>query len=75
MRGNPSSAAPYVFNPYYFSGPSGSSATNSAATAVTSAGGPWVLNGVPIAAWRINMNTYGASTPTVVKFQQAGIKQ
>jgi hypothetical protein len=76
MLGNPSSAAPFVFNPYAYNGPYGSSATSVKATAVTSAGlGPWYLYGVPIAAWRINMNTWGSSTPTVVTFMQAGLKQ
>ena len=76
MLGNPSSAAPFVFNPYAYNGPYGSSATSARATAITSAGlGPWFLYGVPIAAWRINMGTWGASTPTVVTFMQAGLKQ
>jgi hypothetical protein len=76
MLGNPPSAAPFVFNPYAYNGPYGSSATSAKATAITSAGwAPCSCLVCPIAAWRINMNTWGASSPTVVTFMQQGLKQ
>jgi len=76
MTGNPSTGAPFVFNPYAYNGPYGSSATDTKATAIMSVGlGPWFLFGVPIAAWRINMGTWGSSVSTIVTFMQAGLKQ